>query len=164
MTFEQMPANAMVWIYASNRLLSSQDQELIRERATQFLNTWTAHDMPVMAAFDLLYGVFTVFMVDKDAGEISGCGIDKSVAFMKKLGAETGIDFFNRMGIELKTGNDLLLCDKTKAARMFEEGTIGSETLTFDKTVSTKEDFMNRFEIPVSESWFYLSILQGQRA
>ncbi|MFA6262435.1 MAG: hypothetical protein WC760_13285 [Bacteroidia bacterium] len=153
--FDQMPDNAMVWIYAANRKLLSQEQDLIRNRVDTFMQTWTAHDMPVKSASAILHDVFVVLMADPQASEISGCGIDKSLAFFKSLTAETGIDFFNRMSIELLTLDGLIICDKAGAAAMLQAGTIDETTLTFDKTLTQKHAFDTRFTIPLTQSWFY---------
>lgn len=161
--FDQMPDNAMVWIYAANRKLLPQEQDLIRGRVGSFMQTWTAHDMPVKSASAILHDVFVVLMADPQASEISGCGIDKSLAFFKSLTAETGIDFFNRMSIELLTSNGLIICDKAGAAEMLRAGTIDETTTTFDKTLTQKQAFDERFMIPLSQSWFYRSIKPAVR-
>jgi hypothetical protein len=154
-TFSGMAADARVWIYAANRILTQGEQDEILSKARAFTSGWTAHEQPLNAAVDILHDCFVVFMVDENFNEVSGCGIDKSVAFMKSLGQETGIDFFNRMQVELLTPKGLILTSKAGAKKLLEEEVIQDTTITFNKTLTHRSELDSRFMIPFSQSWSY---------
>ena len=153
-----MTPNAKVWIYASNRKLNKAEQDSINEKTLNFISTWTSHDEPVKAEFSLLHDVFLIIHAETDDSEIGGCGIDKSVAFMKELAREHGLQLFDRMQIELLIHGQLFITDKKGAKLLFEEGKIDHRTTTFNKTITTQKQFMESFETPVSKAWFYSGI------
>jgi hypothetical protein len=155
--FEQLPDDARIWIYAADRLLTTEEETQIKQQAEYFLSGWTAHEMPVDATFDILHHCFLVVGVNEQTSDISGCGIDKSFAFMKSLGGSLGIGFFDRMQIELLMNGRIGIFHKSDMKAMLGSGMVTPSTLTFNKMISRKGD-MNQFEIPVSEAWFYKAI------
>ncbi len=153
-----MTSNAKVWIYASNRKLNKDEQDSIKEKALKFISGWTSHDVPVNAEFNILHDVFLIIHVELDESGIGGCGIDKSVAFMKELAREYGLQLFDRMQIELLIDGEIFITDKNGVKLLLEEGKINSLTTTFNKAVSTDREFTESFAIPVSKAWFYSGI------
>jgi hypothetical protein len=99
--------------------------------------------------------VFLVLMVDEHHNEVSGCGIDKSVSFMKQLEKQFDLNLFNRLQVELLTPGGLKLTTKQGAQSMLDAGLISTDTTTFDKSVTRKEAFDNAFMLPFSRSWAY---------
>lgn len=153
-SFQKFPDNARIWVYASNRILNQEEEAQITRSAASFLSSWTAHDIPVDATVDLLHHCFVVIAANVDTSDISGCGIDKSVAFIKALGQEMNLDFFDRMQIEVMIDQHPVIGHKKDIAQWVLEGKVNADTLTFNKTIIHKKDFVNGFQIPVSSSWF----------
>jgi hypothetical protein len=156
--FEQMPATAKLWIYASNRKLTAAEQETILAKGAQFVTGWTAHQQQLKAAFTILHDVFLVVAVDENYNEVSGCGIDKSVHFMQEIDREYNINLFNRLQIELFVGNELLLTNKQKLSVMLQQGAVNEQTLVFNKTVTDKDSFDKYFQKTLGQSWVYPSL------
>ncbi|MES2558527.1 MAG: hypothetical protein V4590_02220 [Bacteroidota bacterium] len=156
--FEQMPANAKLWIYAANRKLTVSEQETIRAKGALFVTGWTAHQQQLKAAFAILHDVFLIIAVDENYSEVSGCGIDKSVHFMQEIDREYNINVFNRLQIELFLNEDLLLTNKQKLAVMLQEGTVNEQTPVFNKTVTDKDSFDKYFQKTLGQSWVYPSL------
>ena len=159
-SFNKLPNDSRVWVYASNRMLSAPEVETITEKANQFISKWTAHDIPVDATFDLLDNTFLLFAANEHTSDISGCGIDKSVAFVKSLGAELNLDFFNRLQIEININGKVGIYTKSEVQTLFDTGEITAETITYNKMVSRKNEFDSKFRIPLTDSWFYSSLKQ----
>lgn len=157
--YSTMPENARVWVYASNRILSGQEQKEIREKASSFIQNWTSHQIPVKATFDLLEGCFFIWMVDVNESEISGCGIDKVFHFMQQIQQDFRMDVFNRMQVELDSGKGLIITTKEKAKQLVQSGVIHSQTTFFNKAVQTKSDFGKTFRIPFHQSWVMKRVL-----
>lgn len=156
--FEQMPATAKLWIYASNRKLNAAEQETILAKGAQFVTGWTAHQQQLKAAFTILHDVFLVVAVDENYNEVSGCGIDKSVHFMQEIDREFNINLFNRLQIELFIGNELLLTNKQELSVMLQQGKVNEQTLVFNKTVTDKDSFDKYFQKTLGQSWVYPSL------
>lgn len=154
--FNKMPANARVWVYASPDKLTTLQEQSILEKTNSFLQSWESHGVKLQSACAVLHGYFLVVMVDENHHEASGCGIDKLVHFVNGLQQELHVNLFNRLGVYLlQNNNEVMSCTKQKALELLRNGTLGTETLCFDNSVSNKDDFDERWQIPVTQSWFY---------
>lgn len=88
-----------IWIYQSNRMLTTDEQSLASERLDAFTSKWKVHGHPLTASAEIRYGLFILLKVDERQALPSGCSIDASVRFMKELQQELHVDFFDRMQI-----------------------------------------------------------------
>lgn len=159
--FDQLPPDARVWVYASNRPLTEEEQQIILAEATAFTDGWTAHQVPLKASFRIVNGIFLLFGVDVGHHEVSGCGIDKSVHLVQKWEKELGLSLFNRMQLEYEQDGIIhLLAGKARLAALLAEGTINDDTLFFDKTVSTVAQLAGSFRIPLRKSWVYPQLVR----
>ena len=112
--FNQMPPNAKVWIYASDKIISPSQLAVINQKAIPFIQNWTAHQNQLKAEFAVLYHCFLVFMVDEGVHEISGCGIDKLTHLIREIDAETDLNLLNRMGVQLLENNEVTCLTKSE--------------------------------------------------
>ena len=156
--FQNLPEDAKVWVYAASRKLTPAEQETVKAGADRFFSGWTAHNVPVESAFEILDDLFLVIMVNEQNAAISGCGIDKSVAFMKEVERDLGLQLFNRTQIEILIGNELAITDKQGVKSLLENKRIAADTLTFNKTVVNKQQFDRQFRIPLEQAWFYRAL------
>lgn len=156
--FEQMPANARLWVYAANRKLTSSEQEVITAKGVDFVTGWTAHQQQLKAAFTILHDTFLIIAVDENHNEVSGCGIDKSVHFMQDIDREYNLSLFNRLQIELLINDEVMLTNKQKLAVMLQDGTVNEQTIMFNKTVTDKDSFDKHFQLTLGQSWVYPSL------
>ena len=93
-------------------------------------------------------------MVDESQADASGCSIDKSVAFLKVLQAEYGVDLFNRMIFSYQdTSGQVYSVDRNTFARLYATEQINDDTLVFDPLVATKQDLDQAFVKKLSQSW-----------
>ena len=159
-SFNKLPDDSRVWVYASNRLLTATEVESIKTKENKFIRQWTAHDIPVDATFYLLDNTLLIFAANEQTSDISGCGIDKSVAFVKSIGAEMHIDFLNRLQIELNINGKVGIYTKGEVQNLIHAGEITPDSITYNKMVSRKNEFDAKFKIPLTDSWFYSSLKQ----
>lgn len=153
-----LPDEARVWLYAANRTLTAAEQEQMHEEARQFINGWTSHEHKMDAAFDIIYDIFPVLALNESVNAASGCGIDKSVAFFKKLENALGILLFNRLQIEVMTAEGLIITQKQTLVNMLDSGQLSSSSTTFNKQINTMGQLKTDFEIPIYKAWFYPSL------
>jgi hypothetical protein len=153
-----LPDEARVWLYAANRTITAAEQEQMHEEARQFINGWTSHEHKMDAAFDIIHDIFPVLALNESVNAASGCGIDKSVAFFKKLENTLGILLFNRLQIEVLTAEGLIITQKQALADMLDSGQITSSSTTFNKQINTMGQLKTDFEIPIHKAWFYPSL------
>jgi hypothetical protein len=157
----QMPPEAKVWVYAANRLLTPAEVADITSIGADFTQSWTAHQQQLKASFTILHNLFMVVMVDESYNEVSGCGIDKSIHLMQDIDKKYQLDLFNRLRIELWQHNEVVITNKQQLSVMLQEGSVNEQTITFNKTISTKAQFDGQFQIPLSQSWVFPSLLAG---
>lgn len=107
MLFETFPENSRVWVYTANRFLSEQDKSFIQANLKNFLSQWKTHGTELYADAVILHDSFVVIAVNESKVPSSGCSVDSSVRFMKELGKELNIDFFNRLSVIIKNNDEL---------------------------------------------------------
>jgi hypothetical protein len=152
--FNQMPPNAKVWIYASDKIISPSQLAIINQKAVPFVQNWTAHQNQLKAEFGVLFHFFLVFMVDEGVHEISGCGIDKLTHLIREIDAETHLNLFNRMGIQLLENNEVIGMTKAEFLSKMDTHDL-SNSKAFNNQVTTKTQFDLEWIIPIENAWYY---------
>lgn len=105
--FPDFPSDARVWVYAAIRNLSPKEETSLSQAMSEFCSQWTSHQIPVKADFAIYYHRFLVIVADDQEENVGGCGIDKSIHFLKKFGQEHGLDFFNRLILNFIDGDNI---------------------------------------------------------
>lgn len=105
MELKHFPDNAKVWIYQANRLLNETEVNWLNEQIQAFTKDWAAHGTQLRAEGKVLKNAAILLAVDQDIHEASGCSIDTSVRFIKQMGKELEVDFFNRLKVLIHTEN-----------------------------------------------------------
>jgi ribosomal protein S24E len=152
-SIDSMPSNARVWVYQSNKALSDAEQKAIQEEGEKFISDWSAHGAALKASFEVLYDRFIVISVDEAQALASGCSIDKSVHFIRKLEQQFGLDFFDRMQVAYKDGNTIRACSFNEFEKMAAQKKVDEETIVFNNMVATKSAFESEWEVPLKKSW-----------
>jgi len=97
--FPELPDHSRVWLYLADRKLDSTELLFAEEKLQDFLSTWKAHGKSLNCNGTILFSQYLILSVDEDIESASGCSIDSSVRFVKLLGSELNVDFFNRMNV-----------------------------------------------------------------
>lgn len=97
--FPNLPAHSRVWLYLADRKLDATEANYVTEQMHQFLSNWAAHNKKLTCDGTLLFNQYLILAVNEDIESASGCSIDSSVRFVKSLGAELNVDFFNRIKV-----------------------------------------------------------------
>jgi hypothetical protein len=152
-SFDTLPVTARIWIYQSARQLTDAQATYSKKAVEDFIGNWTAHDAGLKGGVDIKYNQFIIIGVDENYNDASGCSIDKKVNFMKQLGKELDTDFFNRMLIAYKVGDDVKLESMHVLADKIKNGLLDGETMMFNNLVTTKGELMENWNVPVKQSW-----------
>src|SRR5690242_11524154 len=99
---ETLPPDSRIWIYQSDRELTTEEVEQIKDETRKFLESWTAHNQTLKAGCEIRYNRFLILMVDEKSAGASGCSIDKSVHFIKSIEKNFKVSFFDRMMFAFK--------------------------------------------------------------
>jgi len=103
--FPELPGSSRIWLHLANRKLVASEEQFLKEELTLFLDSWSAHGKRLQCNATLLFSQYLIFSVDENIESASGCSIDSSVHFAKRMGSELGIDFFTRLEVLVVEGN-----------------------------------------------------------
>ena len=150
---EDFSGDSRVWIYQSNRLFSISEAFEIETILQDFLGSWNAHGSAVKGYANLFFGQFIVFLADEEGTKVSGCSTDSSVRLVKEIEQQFGVNLFDRQVLAFVIKDRIQLLPLSQLAYAFENNFINRETLYFNNTVITKKDLLDKWIIPVKDSW-----------
>lgn len=143
-----------VWIYQSSRLFSMSEALVIEDSILQFCVQWRSHGAEVKGYGNLFFGQFVVLMADEAAsGGVSGCSTDSSVKFIKELGQQFGVDFFNRTNLAFFMKEKIEILPLNQLQYAADNDFLNGETPYFNNLVLNKEELENNWIIPIKDSW-----------
>ncbi|MGV6845200.1 MAG: ABC transporter ATPase [Lutibacter sp.] len=151
--FDALPDSARIWIYQSNRELSLNEVQEIEDKATQFIQDWTAHGDNLKASFIVKYQHFIIIAVDEGFNNASGCSIDASVSFIKKLEQQFEIDLMNKLNISFKINNHINVVSLADFKNYIQQGKISEQTTVFNNLVTNIKEFKRNWEVEAKDSW-----------
>ncbi len=142
-----------VWVYQSSRVFLISEAFEIENILKEFTEQWLSHGTPVKGYANLLFGQFLVFMADETATGVSGCSTDSSVRVVKTIEDHFKVSMFDRQQLAFVVKDKIQLIPLAQFSYAWENNFIDAETLYFNNLVSTKEELMEKWLIPVKESW-----------
>ncbi|MEM9389073.1 MAG: hypothetical protein AAGA02_01290 [Bacteroidota bacterium] len=151
--FNDMPAEARIWIYQSGRQITDIEQLQMGEVAESFIRQWAAHNQPLKGSYTFIYNYFLVVSVDESYNQASGCSIDASVHFVKALEQQFGIDYFDRTKVAFLKGEEVILESIKDLKTKIAEGAVTDQTITFNNLVKNKGELQTEWKIPAAGSW-----------
>jgi len=155
LNFNELPGDARIWVYQSEKELTDAQAKEIAEKTRAFCESWTSHGDSLRASSLILYNRFIIFGVDSPSDGICGRAIDASARFIMELGGKYQTDFLNRNIVffydpVLKKARPMPLA-QTK--ELIGKGEILPETPVFNTLIQRKRDLLDKWIIPAGESW-----------
>jgi len=151
--FDQLPEEARIWIYPSDRPFRSDEILQLEQALSDFLAQWTAHNQSLEAGFVLPHDRFIVIGINQETAHASGCSIDSSVRFIQELEEKFEIVLLDKMNVTFKQGDYFAHKQLSDFRKMAKSKSVTKETIVFNNLVDTKSDFKNNWEIPAEQSW-----------
>lgn len=152
-SFSELPDTARIWVYQSNRNFAEEELKEINDQLAQFLTQWTAHGAALQAAFEIRYNRFIVIGLDQSNASASGCSIDASVHFIQSLEKRYGVELMDRMNVSFKQGDYITYKSMADFKKMAKAKAISKNTIVFNNLVANKQEYLEHWEVPASESW-----------
>lgn len=145
MNIENLSPDSRLWLYQANRALTPTEITWAKEQIDAFTQEWAAHGHQLKAAGDVLNPYFVALAVDLTHENASGCSIDASVRFIKSLGNELNVDFFNRLKMlsESENGEQVLA--------PYKEVTSNPENVIYNPLVDRLGDLDTKFKMTAGE-------------
>lgn len=164
--FEQyLPADfhpsSRVWIYQSSRLLTMSEALALEPQLEAFVAAWQTHGTPVKGFANLLFGQFIVIMADETAAGVSGCSTDSSVRLIKQVEEQFKIDLFNRQNLAFLVKDKIQLLPLAQLQYGFDNGFLSQDTMYFNNLVANKGEMLEKWIIPIKDSWLTARIKQS---
>lgn len=142
-----------VWIYQSDRELYDDEVKQLHEILNKFASEWTAHNHQLKAKAEIRYNRFLILIVDEGQAGASGCSIDKSVNFIKRLEQEFGINLLDRFNLAYREGEKVLSAPRDEFEDLLRSGKINSNTIVYNNLVQNLEQLETKWEVPFKDSW-----------
>lgn len=151
--FNQLPDTSRIWIYQSNRSFTEEEQQEIAQSLSGFLKEWTAHGSALQAGFEMKYNRFIVIGLDQTNASASGCSIDASVHFIQSMEQKYSVELLDRMNVSFKQGEFIAYKPLIDFKKMAKAKAVSKNTVVFNNLVATKQEYLENWEVPASESW-----------
>lgn len=161
---EDFHPSSRVWVYQASRLFTIAEALQIEDQLTHFAENWQSHGTPVKGYADLLFGQFIIIMADETATGVSGCSTDSSVRVMKQIEEQFKVDMFNRQMMAFVIKDKIQLLPMAQLNYAAENGFINNATLYFNNLVATKQELLEKWMLPVKDSWLAKRIKFPQTA
>src|SRR3954471_6289941 len=152
--FKELPASARIWVFGSDQPLTGAVSDSLLAEVDQYLDQWKAHGFPLKAAREWRDNRFLVIGIDPTEEQASGCSIDGLFRALQQLQ--------KTIGAQIVGGGRVFYRDssgKTQAttregfSTLTKQGAIGPRTPVFDTSVTRLDDWKEKFERPLAESW-----------
>lgn len=130
----------------ADRSFDGTESDYIQSKLDEFVTVhWKSHGAKLDATGILINNQLIVLSVDDNSLGASGCSIDSSVKFIKELGTELKVDFFNRMYVLISNG------EETQRVHISDLSNYKDWNL-LNPIVSTVQDVQEKGLLSVSES------------
>lgn len=150
---EDFSGDSRVWIYQCSRLFFLSEALQIEELLENFVGQWKSHGTPVKGYANLFFGQFIILMADESAAGVSGCSTDSSVHIIKEIEKLFKVDLFNRQTLAFLIKDKVQLLPLSQLKYAVENNFIDETTTYINNTVTTKNELLQSWLIPVKDSW-----------
>lgn len=151
--FENLPEEARVWIYQSDRKFSEAELAELDAALKTFIEGWAAHGTGLEASYQIKYNRFIILAVNQKPQSATGCSIDASVHFIQELEKKYNVSLLDKMNVTFKTGEHIAHKPLKDFKRMAKEKAVSANTIVFNNLVNTIGELQDFWEVPASESW-----------
>jgi len=142
-----------VWIYTSDKTFNEAEENAIYNDLEKFCSNWESHGRQLAAKSFILYARLIVLVVDDSFFSISGCAMDKSVAFIKKLEMDYNISLFDRLLQTAYYHEQWITYPTVIWSEKLKSSEINSNTWFIDTMVNNLHDAQHNLEKKLGDFW-----------
>lgn len=155
-SFDQMPDDARLWVFAAPRPLSAREAGTLLERVDGFLAKWAAHGAPVVGARAFRHDRFLLVASDERATGVSGCSIDSLFHALADTERAMDIDLRRTSSFVFyrDAAGQVQSAERPAFRQIAAAGEVSDETPVFDNTIGTVGDVRaGRWERRFGDAW-----------
>jgi hypothetical protein len=147
-----------IWIYVLSKELNEGQLTQFIQNCKNFTGSWTAHDQPLSASFELYKNRLLIMKVDESAYNASGCSIDKLQRFIQLQEKEFDIQLLNRLLVALEVNDKIMVVHSSQIKELLSSKVINENTLVYDTVITSSYELKN-WKKPLKDTWLckYLS-------
>ena len=145
--------DSRVWIYQCNRPFTDKETMEINEQLRQFYTQWMSHDEPVKGWATVLFNRYIVIMADENVVKLGGCSTDDSMKVIKSFERQYQVILFDRLSFTFLVKDKTEMLPMNQLQYAIDNNFINKDTLFFNNTVGTKKELLEKWLIPIGESW-----------
>lgn len=158
--FESLSDAARVWVFASEKPLPDAPARQLLGEVDRYLEGWKAHGSPLTCAREWRDDRFLAIGVE--GGEASGCSIDGLFRKLTELEPTIGTSLSGGDRIFYRDSNGRVNgVSRDQFNSLVAKGSVGAETRVFDTSLTTLEEYRDRFETSAKNSW-HRKLLRGK--
>jgi len=150
---EDFHPSSRVWMYQSSRLFAVGEALEIEDMLTDFVESWNTHGAKVKGYANMFFGQFIVIMADETQAGVSGCSTDSSVRVIKSIEETCKVNMFDRQSLAFLIKDKVQILPLSQLKYAVENNFINGDTVYFNNLVLTKEELLNKWMVPVKNSW-----------
>lgn len=159
-----MTVHSRVWVYQSDRLMTAKEENMVAYALKSTLEQWNAHGEDLLGSVKVQDGRFVIIAVDESHKLPRGCSIDSSVSWLKKLGEEMSIDFFDR-SLAYLSGNEIKTIPPSELKKAVEHGLLKPDMVIYNSNaVQTIAQLHTSWKIPAAKSPFLARYFKAEAA
>ncbi len=151
-TLTAIPPHARLWFYNIPRLLSDHEIARFESLRGEFLQDWNTHGKSNHGDVWLIENRLLVVIGWNEFESISGCSIDKSVAFIRQLSEFFQVDLMDRMWVYFEKDGQWNQAKINQFWAMRKANEVNDDTLILDTTISTFSQ-MHELTKKMADSW-----------
>ncbi|MCG8604951.1 ABC transporter ATPase [bacterium] len=154
--FGQLPETSRLWIYGSDRKLTSAESEAASKHMSRFLQEWTAHKRELTVGWQLKYERFFMIAVDESQMAASGCSIDSLVHNLRGLESLLNVEIMNNTGkVFFRDSENQIRCvTRLEFKELVSQASVSANTIVFNNTLQTMRELREeKWEVAMSASW-----------
>jgi hypothetical protein len=152
--FDELPADARVWVFPASRPLSDDERRRVLAETDAFIDQWSAHGVPLSAGREVRHGQFVFVGVNERAAGVSGCSVDALVRRMGQLQAVLGVDLTDNAPVLFRRAEQIERVPRERFAELAAAGEVSLDTVVFDNTVQSVGDVREgRWEVRARDAW-----------
>ena len=153
--FDTLPGHADCWLYVADRMLSADEVEELNGLFQSFERDWSSHGRKVIGACEVVDGRLVVVAAHVQQGDISGCGIDKSLHLLQQIAENRGFTWASALNTVYRDANgSLQVATRKEFKQAAATGEISEDTLVVDLSIRSLEALRSGgLERRVRDSW-----------
>lgn len=152
--FSHLPAHARAWTYIADRPMSTEEQGQLREQLDLFSRNWSSHGRSVASAYELFDDRVLILVAEVPGGDLSGCGIDKSLHVIDGFASKAGFSWLDPLHVAWRENGTLTHGTRAQFRHAADAGRVDENTQVLDAALTTLDELRQKgLEKPARSSW-----------